>query len=55
MKMDKFSKVMGEYGSGKLYSGKRGPGKGKKVKDRKQALAIAYSEMRKAALGRMSK
>jgi hypothetical protein len=47
----KFSKVMGEYGRGTLHSGK----KGKKVKNRKQAIAIAYSEARKAALGRMSK
>lgn len=35
----KFDKVMGEFAKGKLKSGS-----GEKVKDRKQALAIAYSE-----------
>jgi hypothetical protein len=47
----KFSKVMGEYSRGTLRSGK----KGNKVKNSKQAVAIAYSEARKSALGRMSK
>ncbi len=38
----KISKVMHEYGKGKLKSGRSG----KKVKDRKQAVAIAISEAR---------
>jgi hypothetical protein len=41
---DKVGKVMGEYERGTLRSGKPGPGKGKKVKSRKQAIAIAMSE-----------
>lgn len=52
----KFAKVMGEFKRGTLHSGV--PKKGKKkrvVKNRKQAIAIAYSEARKAALGRMGK
>lgn len=41
----KVEKVMGEYGSGALHSGsKRGP----VVTNRKQAIAIALSEQRKA-------
>jgi hypothetical protein len=40
----KVAKVMGEYKKGTLYSGKPGPGKGPKVKSRKQAVAIAMSE-----------
>jgi hypothetical protein len=54
---DKFSKVMSEFKRGTLSAGvdPKGPKKAKKVKDRKQAVAIAYSEARKAALGRMSK
>jgi len=40
----KVEKVMREYKSGKLKSGKRGPGKGPVVKSRKQAVAIAMSE-----------
>ena len=40
----KVAKVMGEYKRGTLQSGKPGPGKGPKVKCRKQALAIALSE-----------
>jgi hypothetical protein len=40
----KVEKVMHEYKEGKLKSGKRGPGKGPKVKSRKQAIAIALSE-----------
>ena len=35
---------MGEYNRGTLQSGKPGPGKGPKVKSRKQAIAIALSE-----------
>lgn len=40
----KVGKVMGEYKSGELRSGKPGPGKGKKVTSKKQAVAIAMSE-----------
>lgn len=40
----KVEKVMREYASGKLKSGKKGPGKGPVVKSRKQAVAIAMSE-----------
>ena len=40
----KVAKVMGEYKRGMLQSGKPGPGKGPKVKSRKQAIAIALSE-----------
>lgn len=40
----KVSKVMREHKKGKLHSGKPGPGKGPKVKSRKQAQAIAMSE-----------
>ena len=39
---DKISNVMHEYGEGKLKSGKSG----KKVKSRKQAVAIGISEAR---------
>jgi len=38
---------MGEYKRGTLQSGKSGPGKGPKVKSRKQAIAIALSEVGK--------
>ncbi len=48
MKKDKMGKVMGEYKKGTLYSGKPGPGKGPKVKSRKQAVAIAMSEAKKS-------
>lgn len=41
----KFDKVMHEYGEGTLHSGST---KGPKVKNQKQALAIAFSESRKA-------
>lgn len=41
----KIGKVMGEYKAGTLHSGKGGP----VVKSRKQAVAIAMSEGRKAA------
>lgn len=40
----KVEKVMHEYKAGTLKSGKKGPGKGPKVKSRKQAIAIAMSE-----------
>jgi len=40
----KISKVMHEYGKGKLKMGRSG----KKVKSRKQAIAIGISEARKA-------
>lgn len=40
----KVSKVMGEYGAGKLHSGSK---KGPLVRDQKQAVAIALSEARK--------
>ena len=40
----KVAKVMSEYKRGTLQSGKPGPGKGPKVKSRKQAIAIALSE-----------
>lgn len=43
-KTDKVSKVMKEYGSGKLHSGSK---KGPVVKSKKQAAAIALSEKRK--------
>lgn len=44
----KIGKVMGEYKQGKLHSGKGGP----VVKSRKQAIAIAMSEGRKASRNR---
>ena len=52
----KFSKVMGEFKRGTLHSGINPKGKktAPKVKNRKQAVAIAYSEARKAALGKMA-
>ena len=43
-KRDKVAKVMGEFKRGTLKTGKPGPGKGAKVKSRKQAIAIALSE-----------
>ena len=43
-KADKVGKVLSEYKAGTLRSGKPGPGKGPKVKSRKQAIAIALSE-----------
>lgn len=45
---DKISKVMHEFKKGKLHSGSK---KGKKVKSRSQALAIALSEQRKKENG----
>ena len=44
----KVEKVLGEYKKGELHSGKPGPGKGPVVKAKKQAVAIALSEGRKA-------
>jgi hypothetical protein len=44
----KVGKVMSEYKAGTLQSGKPGPGKGPKVKSRKQAIAIALSEAGKS-------
>lgn len=41
---DKISKVMHEYGKGKLHSGSK---KGPKVKSPKQAIAIAISEAKR--------
>ncbi len=46
--IDKVAKVMTEFKKNKLHSG---TAKGKKVKSRKQALAIALSEQRKQAAG----
>lgn len=46
--MGKVEKVMHEFKKGELHSGKRGPGKGVVVKGKKQAVAIALSEARKA-------
>jgi hypothetical protein len=40
----KVKKVMHEYKTGTLKSGKKGPGKGPKVTFRQQAVAIAMSE-----------
>jgi hypothetical protein len=52
----KFEKVMSEYKRGTLHAGKdpKGPKKAPKAKSRKQAIAIAYSESRKAALKKMA-
>ena len=44
----KIKTVMHEFKASKLRSGKIGPGKGPTVKGRKQAVAIALSEARKA-------
>jgi len=44
-KENKVSKVMHEYKEGELHSGSK---KGPQVKSRKQAIAIALSEARKA-------
>lgn len=45
---EKIGEVMKEYKNGKLKSGK--DGKGGKVKNRKQAIAIAISEAKEAGL-----
>lgn len=45
MKTSKVKKVMGEFKRGTLHSGSK---KGPKVKSRKQAVAIALSEQRRA-------
>jgi hypothetical protein len=45
---DKVEKVMHEYKEGSLHSGSK---KGPKVKNRKQAIAIAMSEQRKQDRG----
>jgi hypothetical protein len=47
-KVDKVAKIMGEFKRGTLNTGKPGPGKGSKVKSRKQAIAIALSEAGKS-------
>ena len=39
----KVDKVMSEYKTGKLHSGKPGPGKGGVVTSKKQAIAIALN------------
>ena len=44
----KIRKVLHEFKKGTLRSGKPGPGKGPKVKNRSQAIAIALSEAREA-------
>lgn len=43
-KEKKISKVMKEFSEGKLHSGSK---KGPEVKDKKQALAIGYSEAKR--------
>lgn len=48
MTNDKVKKVMREFKTGMLHSGKQGPGKGPMVKGHKQAMAIALSEARKS-------
>jgi len=44
MAVDKMRKVMHEFKAGKLHSGSK---KGPRVKDRKQAIAIGFSERRR--------
>jgi hypothetical protein len=43
----KVATVMHQFKAGTLNTGKPGPGKGPKVKSRKQAIAIALSEAAK--------
>ncbi len=43
-----WDKVMSKFGKGKLHSGSK---TGKKVKNRKQAIAIMMSEKREASKG----
>ena len=50
-KKTKMEKVMHEYKTGTLHSGKGGP----VVKSRKQAIAIAMSEAAKAKSGKKKK
>lgn len=47
-KVNKMQRVMHEFKEGELHSGSK---KGPKVKNRKQAIAIAMSEQRKANRG----
>jgi hypothetical protein len=49
-KKTKVQKVLGEFKRGTLHSGRdpKGPKKAKVVKSRKQAIAIALSQARKA-------
>ena len=44
----KVEKVMKEYATGKLHTGKKGPGKGPVVTKKSQAVAIALSEVGKS-------
>lgn len=46
----KVGEVMREFSKGDLKMGKKGPGKGPKVKSRKQALAIGLSEARQRGM-----
>lgn len=52
LKEEKIEKVMREYKRGKLHSGSK---KGPRVEKRKQAIAIALSEARKAGKPAMVK
>ena len=49
MRKSKTEKVMGEFKRGTLHSGSK---KGPKVTSRKQAIAIALSEQRRAKKGK---
>jgi hypothetical protein len=49
-KQKKFGKVMGEFGEGKLKTSA-----GKKVTDKKQAAAIAFSEVGESKDGKKKK
>lgn len=50
----KFAKVMHEFKAGALHSGSAGKKK-RVVKNHKQAVAIAMSEAKKAALSKMAR